>query len=178
MDTIRKSLVAASLAIALVGAAGWGGAMAQEAAAKPAPAQQAKPIYVNGLAPGWNNWSWAKVQLGLEVKGSTRKPIKVEADGYQALYLAHDPFNTTGYQMLTLLVQGSAPNGQVNVFMLVKGKPAGPAKTVNISNTGWTKVEVPLETLSAKDTVIDGLWIQNPTGTALPKFYVADIALL
>ena len=178
MKTIRKSAMATLFAVALVGAAGWGSALAQDAAAAPAESTKAMPIYINGLAPGWQSWSWAKVQLGVEVKGSTRKPIKVEAEGYQALYLAHEPFSTTGYQMLRLLVQGSTLDGQANVYLLVKGKPAGPAKLVKFSNTGWTKVQIPLETLGAKDIVVDGLWVSNPGGDTMPKFYVADIALL
>ena len=94
------------------------------------------------------------------------------------LYLAHEPFSTTGYQMLSLLVQGSTLDGQANVYLLVNGKPAGPAKLVKFSNSGWTKVQIPLETLGAKDIVVDGLWVSNPGGDTMPKFYVADIALL
>lgn len=40
------------------------------------------------------------------------KPIKVEAGPWQALYLQHEAFSTTGLRKLSFLVQGSAPEGQ------------------------------------------------------------------
>ena len=32
------------------------------------------------------------------------------------------------------------------------------------------------EALGAENTVIDGIWVQNATGAALPHFYVTEIA--
>lgn len=134
-------------------------------------------VYGTELAPGWDNWSWAKTELSVELKGSQRRPIKVEAGGWQALYLHHEPFSTTGLTKLSFLVQGSAPDGEVRVFLLTDGKINGEGKLVKLSNTGWTQVEVPLATLAAEDKLIDGLWLQNASGNDLPKFYVTDISL-
>jgi hypothetical protein len=134
-------------------------------------------VYENTLGEGWENWSWAKTELGLELSGSVRKPIKVEAEGWQALYLHHAPFNTTGLRKLSFLIQGSAPDREVRVFMLTEGKPTGEGKLVKFSNTGWTKVEVPLATLGVDEKVVDGIWIQNTSDQVLPKFYVTEIKL-
>jgi hypothetical protein len=134
-------------------------------------------VYDTALAPGWDNWSWAKSELGVELSGSARKPIKVEAGPWQALYLHKSSFSTTGLRKLSFLIQGSAPDREVRVFMLTDGKPVGEGKLVKISNTGWTQVEVPLVTLGVEDAMVDGLWMQNPTDAALPKFYVTDIRL-
>ena len=144
-------------------------------------ADQAAPemsIYDTKLAPGWDNWSWAKSELSVEVSGSARKPIRVEAAGWQALYLHHAPFSTTGYVKLSLLIQGSVPDREVRVFLLTDGKVNGEGKLVKMSNTGWTKVEVPLATLASEDKLVDGLWVQNASDTDLPKFYVTEIKLL
>ena len=66
----------------------------------------------------------------------------------------------------------------MKVFLVAPdGKPIGTGKLVKIGNSGWTKVEVPLETLGANDTTVSGLWIQNPSGAALPTFYGADVGL-
>jgi hypothetical protein len=135
------------------------------------------PVYDTALAPGWQNWSWAKTELGVELKGSARRPIKVEAGPWQALYLQHEAFNTTGLRKLSLLIQGSAPDGQVRIFALAEGKPIGEGYLVKISNTGWKLVEQPLATLGAEDKVIDGLWLQNASGTDLPRFFVTEIKL-
>jgi hypothetical protein len=134
-------------------------------------------IYGTSLGEGWENWSWAKSELGIEIAGSARKPIRVEAAGYQALYLHHAPFSTTGYRKLSLLIQGSVPDREVRVFMLTDGKVNGEGKLVKIGNSGWTQVEVPLATLASEDKMVDGLWVQNASGEDLPKFYVTEIKL-
>lgn len=135
------------------------------------------PIYGTALAPGWQNWSWAKTELSVELNGSARKPIKVEAGPWQALYLQHEAFSTAGLKKLSLLIQGSAPEGQVRIFALADGKAIGEGYPVNISNSGWKLVEQPLATLGAEDKVIDGFWVQNSSGVDLPKFYVTEIKL-
>jgi hypothetical protein len=141
------------------------------------PPTQPMPVYENALGEGWENWSWAKTELGLEIAGSARKPIKVEAEGWQALYLHHAPFDPRGLRKLNFLIQGSAPDKEVRVFMVSEGKPIGEGKPVKFSNTGWTQVVVPLATLGAEDKLIDGLWIQNASAEVLPKFYVTEIRL-
>lgn len=141
----------------------------------PPPAQML--VYDTALAAGWQNWSWAKADLSVELNGSARKPIRVVAGPYQALYLHHDAFSTKGMTKLSLLIQGSAPDGEVRIFALVDGKVANEGKPLKLSNTGWTQVVTPLATLGVEDKVIDGLWVQNATGAELPKFYVTDIKI-
>ncbi len=141
----------------------------------PPPAQM--PVYDTALAPGWQNWSWAKADLSVELNGSTRKPIRVVAGPYQALYLHHDPFSTKGMTKLSLLIQGSAPDGEVRIFALIDGKVANEGKLLKLSNTGWTQVVTPLATLGVEDKLIDGIWVQNASGADLPKFYVTEIKI-
>ena len=145
------------------------------AAASDAPKEMV--VYDTALADGWQNWSWAKAELSVELSGSARKPIRVTAGPWQALYLHHEPFNTTGLKKLSLLIQGSAPDGEVRVFALADGKIIGEGYLVRLSNTGWKRVEQPLSVLGAEDKVIDGLWVQNASAADLPKFYVTEIKL-
>jgi hypothetical protein len=177
ITSILRGAVLAAAAFMLVPAAHAEDAKAATPATAPAPAAQPMVVYDTALAPGWNNWSWAKTELSVELNGSARRPIKVEAGGWQALYLQHDPFNTAGWRKLSLLIQGSVPDREVRIFMLTEGKPTGEGKLVKISNTGWTKVEVPLATLGVEDRVVDGIWVQNASETELPKFYVTEIRL-
>ena len=164
----RVFVIAASVATAAGGSA---------AAAEADVVSKEMPIYGTSLAQGWQNWSWAKTELSVELKGSARKPIKVEAGPWAALYLHHDAFNTTGLQRLTLLLQGSAPDEQVRIFALTDGKVVGEGHLVAIGNAGWTQVDLPLASIAADDKVIDGIWVQNATGTDLPRFYVTEIKL-
>ena len=155
-------------------------AVAEEKAAAPAatPATAAPMvIYDTALASGWSNWSWAKTELSLQIEGSARRPIKVEAGGWQALYLQHAAFNVTGYQNLEFLIQGTAPEADVRVIALIDGKPAADGRTIKIDNKGWKRVVTPLRTLGVEDKNIDGIWVQNATANDIPKFYVTEIKL-
>jgi len=148
--------------------------------AEPAPAETAAKVmvvYDTALGEGWQNWSWAKAELSVDLSGSARKPIRVTAGPYQALYLHHEAFSTTGYKKLTLLIQGSAPDGDVRLFALADGKVIGEGYLIKLGNAGWKQVEQPLSVLGAEDKVIDGIWVQNASGADLPKFYVTEIKL-
>ncbi len=162
-------LLAASFAFGAHGATA-----AEEAKPEPTPPMT---VYDTALAPGWDNWSWAKTDLSVELGGSPRRPIRIVAKGWEALYLHHAPFSTTGLKRLTFLIQGSVPDREVRVFALIDGKSVGEGKLVKISNTGWTDVKIPLVNLGVEDKTIDGLWIQNASQEELPKFYVTDVRL-
>lgn len=151
-------------------------ATAPVAAAAPVADSALAAIYSNALGAGWQNWSWAKSELSVDI-GSARKPIRIEAQGYQGLYLHHTPFSTAPYRGLTFLIQGSAPS-QVRVIAIVGGKPVeGKLKLVKVGVGGWNKVVVALADLGAANIDIDGFWIQNDSADPIPPFYVADIAL-
>ncbi|MCW3834971.1 hypothetical protein ACFQ1E_02080 [Sphingomonas canadensis] len=164
---------------------------------KPKPAKAEAPaagpeatVYDNALGPGWENWSWAATELSVDT-GTARKPIRVEAKGYQGLYLRHAPFSTAPYRGISMLIQVVGGEAEVRVIAIADGKPipdpAKPAqnneptprmKLVALKPGGWTKVVVPLDTLGAKDRTIDGFWVQNNSGADAPKFYVADVQLM
>jgi hypothetical protein len=172
-----KHFISASGAIALLCLSA--ATAAEDKAPAPAATSTVAPVtvYDTTLQSGWQNWSWAKTELSLEVAGSARKPIKVEAGPWQALYLHHEGFNTAGFVKLHLLIQGSAPDGQVRILALVGGKPVGEGKLLTIGNSGWTRVVTPLATLGVEDQTIDGIWVQNATAADLPKFFVTEIRL-
>lgn len=146
----------------------------------PAVAQTADKgsIYSTKLENGWQNWSWATTEAGIEIEGSPRRPIRVEADGYEALYLHHDPIALTGFTKLRFLLQGSKPGGKVKVVALSGGKAVNDGTTLELKNNGWTDVQLPLDRLGATDKPIDGFWIQNAGGETLPPFYVTEVKLL
>jgi len=102
---MKKLLTRGALLLATAFAFGTHMAAAADNAPATAPAAThapSMPIYDTALAPGWDNWSWAKTEVGVGLSGSARKPIK---------------------------------------------------------------------------KVVDGLWLQNASGEALPKFYVTEIKL-
>lgn len=180
-----KSLIAAA-ALLLVPAA----AMAQTT---PAPAPAADPaatIYDKALGTGWQNWSWAKTELSADI-GSPRKPIMVEAQGYQALYLHHEPFSAAPYRAISMLIQSVGGEAEVRVMAFANGKPIpdgakvgadgkpeAKSKLIKVAPGGWTKVLIPFGELGiVKGTMIDGFCVQNSKGEPAPHLYVADIML-
>ncbi len=181
----RLSRVAQVAAIAVGACFALG--MAFDASAQ---AQTDLSIYSDApLGGGWNNWSWATTDVTSTVAihgGSTS--IAVAAGAYQALYLHHDPFDTTGYGTLTFWINGGAagqPKLQVAASLFNVNDPANdlhpPAVPIGpIAPSSWQQISIPLASLGA-DTVstFSGFWIQESGGTdqTLNPFYVDDIAL-
>lgn len=169
-------------------------AMAQATPAPAAaPAAAADPIatvYDKALGTGWENWSWAKTELSANT-GSARMPIKVEAQGYQALYLHHAPFSAAPYRGISMLIQAVGGDAEVRVIAIANGKPIPDGakigadgqpepkmKIIKVVPGGWTKILVPLGELGiGKGTMIDGFWVQNNKSEPAPHLYVADIML-
>jgi hypothetical protein len=160
------------------------------AGATAAAADPIATIYDKALGTGWENWSWAKTELSADI-GSARKPIKVEAQGYQALDLHHAPFSAAPYRGITMLIQAVGGEAEVRVIGIVNGKPIANGtkvgadgqpelrmKVVKVVPGGWTKVQIPLAQLGiGEGATIDGFWVQNNKNEPAPNLYVADIML-
>lgn len=171
-----KALIAAAIALLLPAAA-----MAQTPApATAAPAADSVAnIYGTALGPGWQSWAWKDTtsELSVELSGSARKPIKVQAGPWGALYLHHDAFDTTPYRGISFLIQSVAPM-KVRVMGLVGGKIVeGKAKVIDVAPGGWKLVTFALGDIGADKAMLDGLWFQNYSGEPGPVFYITEIAL-
>ncbi len=184
---MRKLLLGAALLLATPAFAqtdpGDVPARPKPAAAAPAAAADTSmaTVYKDALGPGWENWKWdgAETELGVDLNGSARKPIRVEAQGYKGLYLHHASFSTAPFRGVSMLVQAVGGTGQVRLIAIRDGKPIpDKQKLVKLAPGGWTKVDVPLSALGAENGMIDGLWLQNDSGDPAPRFYVTDIVLM
>ncbi|MCW3847000.1 hypothetical protein OF829_07090 [Sphingomonas sp. LB-2] len=174
-----KALIAAATALLLPTAA-----LAQTSPA-PAPAAPAADsvanIYGTALGPGWQSWPWTGTtsELSLDLNGSARKPIKVQPGSWGALYLHHDPFDTTPYRGITFLIQVVSAPMKVQVIGLVGGKPVpGKSKVIEVAPGGWKKVEFSLADIGADKVQLDGLWFQNFSAEPGPAFYITEISLV
>jgi len=72
------------------------------------------PIYTDYLVNGFQNWSWAGVNLAntSPVYTNSHSISITDNTNYQALYLEHTPFNTTPYASLDFWINGGASGGQ------------------------------------------------------------------
>jgi len=83
-----------------------GGALAL---APSAFAQTDQPIYTDSLVAGWQTWSWATVNLANTTPiHSGIRSASVNADAWEAIYLHHDAFDTSGYSNLVFWIHGGA----------------------------------------------------------------------
>ena len=172
-----KALIAAAAALLIPAAA---------SAQTPAPASAAPAadsvanIYGTTLGPGWQSWPWQNTttELSLELTGSARKPIKVQPGPWGALYLHHDPFDTTPYRGISFLIQSVGAPMKIQVMGLVGGKIVeGKSKVVEVTPGGWKLVTFALQDIGADKVQLDGLWFQNFSAEPGPTFYVTEIAL-
>jgi hypothetical protein len=129
--------------------------------------------YDDGLANGWQNWSWAKVELAKPIGGA--KPIRVEGDPWSALALHHDAFSTAGYSKLTFSINGGVNGGQqLSIKAMVDGKAVESAVAIQPKAKTWAQVEIPLKELGVEGKTIDGISWQ---GQANPysAYYITRI---
>jgi hypothetical protein len=150
-------------------------ALGASAAQAQDPAAVSGVVYENALGAGWENKSSATVELGIELAGSPRRPIKVEAGPAQALELQHAAFPVTKFKNLSFIIQGTQPDLQVQVVAVVNGQPAGEGRVVKFSNTGWTRVVSPVKMIAEDNPTIDGIVVRNIGEQPLPAFVITDI---
>jgi alpha-N-arabinofuranosidase len=137
-------------------------------------------MYQDSLANGWNNWSWATVDLASSATVHTGTgAIAVTAGPFQALYLEHDALPTSTYQSLKFWINGGGTGGQtLNVIGLLNGV-AQPAVPIGpLAPGAWQQIVIPLSQLGvASASNLTGLWLQENAGITQPTFYVDDVSL-
>jgi hypothetical protein len=140
------------------------------------------PIYTDNLANGFQNWSWATVNLGntSPVHSGTCSISVTDGGNDQALAFEHAQFNTTPYTNLSFWINGGSSGGQrVQVAGLLDGTNQGAYPLSALPTNKWQQVTIPLSTLHvAGKPNCTGFWIQgNNNGLAQPSFYVDDVQL-
>ncbi len=146
----------------------------------PALAQTDQPIYADSLAAGWQDWSWATDNLACtSMVHSGADSISVTAAAYQALYLEHNDFSTSGYSNLTFWINGGPAGGQrLQVQALLDGVPQPAIALAPLPSNTWQQIVLSLASLGVTNKPnMNGFWILDRSGTREPTFYVDDIAL-
>src|SRR4051812_13733819 len=175
------AMIAASLLLASCGSS-----EPEETIAKPdatSAATVSGAIYADALASGWADWSWASHNLAnaSPVAQGTRS-IAVAFGPWTGLYFHTSGASTNGFAFLDLMVDGGATaNPAVNAFATVRGVH-GPGVAIGrfctggaIPSSNWTRCRVPLSSLGAANTVIDGIILQEGAGRSLPAMYFDNL---
>jgi hypothetical protein len=142
-------------------------------------------IYDDALENGWQNWSWATVNLAnTSPVHSGSDSISVTANNtpsdWQALYLSVSAMNTSGFTNLTFWIDGGASGGQQVLAQGILGSAAQPAVQIGpLPANSWQQVTLPLSALGvANQANFTGFWLQAEGGSPVPTFYVDDITLV
>src|SRR5881296_4668319 len=112
-------------------------------------AQSDQQIYTDALVNGWQNWSWATVNLAntSPVHSATRS-ASVTADAWEAIYLHHDAFDSSGYTDLVFWIHGGATSGQLlQVQALLSGTAQTAVALAPLPANTWQKLTLPLASL-------------------------------
>ncbi len=143
-----------------------------------------KIIYSDTLATGWENWSWAQVNLAntAPLHGGTHS-IAVTFGAWEGLYLHKAGVDSLGTTHLRFFIHGGTAGGQLmNVFMNleVNGQAQdGPSISVPPPPANnWAEVQIPLSQLNPANATITGITWQSASGGSQPKMYFDDIALI
>ncbi len=140
-------------------------------------------IYDDHLAQGWENWSWAEVDLGATAPvHSGTASIAVTFDAWEGLYLHNASVNTLGMTDLRFFVHGGSSGGQhLNVFMNLdvngSAENGPPIPVPPPPANAWSEVLVPLSELNPTNAAVTGITWQDASGGSQPTFYIDDIAL-
>ncbi len=140
--------------------------------------------YDDALENGWQDYSWATVNYANTRpvhSGSDSINVVDSTTSYEALYLDHDPFDSSPYQSLTFWIYPTeAATDQIAVYGTINGNQGAPQTlTFTTAQTGaWQQVTISLSSLGvASNSDFDGIIIQNYTGNP-QTFYVDDMRLV
>ncbi|MFO1476152.1 MAG: YDG domain-containing protein [Verrucomicrobiota bacterium] len=135
-------------------------------------------VYTDQLVNGFQNWSWATVNLAASspVHSGTASISVVNGGSYQALYLQHANFSTRIYTNLSFWINGGSGGQSPTVHGLVNGTSVSSYSIGPLPANTWVQYTIPLSTLSiANVSNCSGIWIQGNSASAQPAFYVDDI---
>ena len=128
---------------------------------------------------GWQNWGWVPNYVTNNPSFNGTNSIVFAASGtYQALYLEHDPIDTTIYTNLTLWLNGGSVGGQTVGVQAEEGSAGGTRISVTAPTNSWQQFTFSLASLGvANITNLTGIQIWN-NNTLQSNFYIGGITLV
>jgi hypothetical protein len=155
--------------------------LSSTAAPPPPPPGCTLPVYLEALAPNWQNWSWNgtyNLAETAQALGSFSIGATI-AQPYGGLSLRHDTgIPGSGYVSIVFWIHGGAA-GTRQLQAFVQTQDTGgdtPALAFNAPAGQWMQVIVPLSALG-NPSLIKRINIQDRSGAGQPTFYVDNVCL-
>ena len=145
--------------------------------------QSDQQVYTDSLQNGWQNWGWATLNYNNTNpvhSGSASIAVTIANNTYEAIYIAHNAFDSTPYASLSFWINGGSAGGQqLQVQALLSSTAQPPVPLAPLPTNSWQHLNISLASLGAAgQSSFSGFWIQDRIGAAQPTFYLDDITLL
>jgi len=151
---------------------------------------QALTVCQDGLASGWQNWSWgATLNLGASVQGGDAPLVAAQLEPWGGIsFRRTTPFSTGEYRWLEMDVRGSSEGEpQLRVYLETADGVRLVAAPVNdcrhiagghVEAEVWKRVRIPLQDLNPNGLPVVRLTIQNASGAPSPLFWLDNLRLV
>jgi hypothetical protein len=147
-------------------------------------------LYADGLGDGWQNWSWASVDLeAREPVQAGKTALRMSPQEWKAVSLHHDALRIDGYGMLQFYIHHTGTPASLRVSLvepsgsyLKDALIAGYSRPVSggTGKAAWNVVRIPLADLGAakSGTTITGVVIQANGPGKQADVFLDSIAFL
>jgi hypothetical protein len=144
-------------------------------------------IYQDTLGDGWQNWSWATVDMEAKEQAQSGKTaIRMTPQDWKAAYLHHDAFSADGYGTLQFYLRSTGAPALLRVSAVdtggkfLKGVLIASYSHADTAKPGWSVVKIPLADLNVPRTggMVTGFVIQAEGAQKQPDVFLDTIALL
>ncbi len=151
---------------------------------------KALTVYQDGLASGWQNWSWgANLNLEASVQGGEAPLIAAQLEPWGAIsFRRTSPFSTGDYRWLEMYIRGSSEGEPLlRVYLETADGVRLVAAPVNdcrhiaggrVEANVWKQVRIPLRDLNPNGLQVIRLTIQNASANPSPLFWLDNIRLI
>jgi hypothetical protein len=147
-------------------------------------------IYTDGLAPGWQDWSWWTTTLNMAATDQAfngTQSISVTLQPWGALSLWHPAFSSGQYHWLEFYIRGSS-TAEVHLSAFVSAEDGTELDRVPIDDCRhigagtieagtWKRVLIPLSDLNRMGTSLARVTIQDQNSQG-SSFWIDDLRLL
>src|SRR5205807_7113305 len=143
--------------------------------------QTNETVYSDSLQNGWQNWSWATVNLANSspVEAGT-KSISVSSTNWQALYFHHTAQDASPFGSISFWVNGGSTGGQHIRVQATRNQVAQTnlVELAPLPANSWRQDSVSLAALGVAGVAdFDGFWLQVEDAGLAPTFYADGISL-
>ncbi len=137
-------------------------------------------IYSDGPADGYQDWSWASVDIASSTEVRTGSAaMAVDFGPWEGVYLARTaPMALAGGGLLEFWMHGgTGAAGPIQVVLVDGSHNGGTAVTVETTPGEWTRYELPIGDFGASGT-FGGLWWQNASAGDRSTIFIDDVRLV